>query len=217
MKLPPFDHTRAQWDRYKAFHIWHTPSFVQFDTGELAFVGSNVRREHRRYYPEFDLTIFDSTHIPDNIKLRTPEGEEVKSTWLSQAGHQLLLSDHGSRRVVAIGRLKDNKQVPERLRKHAKAYINGLDGELVGAEVYLNKPVIEPPEVVEHLKNLRAASKAWLAMTDYTYKVYQKWPVRPSDVRDKTFADLADLDRARIAHCGFTADRKATKYPYLTC
>lgn len=154
MILPPFDYTRQHWDRYNEFHISHDGKFTQFERGEFIIYSSFRRVRDRRTYHEFGFDIFTARNLPWTLRGKTfynPRTESVvKRSWLDT--NQMLLYDHSSKRIVALGTHHDSNRfsinVPSRLMHCCQCYFAGV-GRLPqgGAPVIYNRQDVIPAEL----------------------------------------------------------------------
>lgn len=229
MQLPQFDHTKCSWDRYRAFHIplgasreWYADSapFVQFDTGELIVRHYYFKPAERRYYPEMNLTVVSTTDAKCP-ELTTPDGEEIKKSWLTHKGAQQLIIDHDTRRAVYIGRA-DKSQIPERFKEGCSVYFAGALRTPCDTKVIVHKPKKLTPDERQHVETIRAACKAWAQLAEHEAVIMQPIAMRyntPLSVgkilQCESFLDLSAAERKMVAYHGTQAQIESASYPYL--
>lgn len=188
MKLPPWDHARQQWDRYRAFHIelsgrylqtcWATPHIVMFDTGELIIERGFTRPRWRHEYSELGITIV-ATNDKGCPRFTTPEGEPVAKAWLNVDGQQYLLIDHDTKHVVQLEWTTNEywfQQLPERWidrhqsKAYAKvaAYFAGPGRPPVGRPIALRLPVrLLSKAEREHIDTITTTALAAIALSNH--------------------------------------------------
>jgi hypothetical protein len=230
MQLPTFDPTKAKWDAWRAFYInhsvgYHKLAFVQFDTGELICVQPCPRPEFRRRYDKLGVQIIDLSNDRYDYKFTTPDGERLKKAWLG--GHYLI--DHDTKRVVQLKyrTAKFTSPVPERF-KDVSAYFPSAGMPPVGGEVHVRRPDPLTKAEKDRIEGLRAASKAWLAMTQDEYKngypdeegkLIYSWTIPHPNVSQllqvPDFASLSMRLRLGLVRKGVTGRTKTTTYPYI--
>jgi len=230
MQLPTFDHTKAKWDAWRAFHInhkvgYHKIAFVQFDTGELVCMPAHPRPKFRHLYDSLGVEIIDLSNDRYDYKFTSPDGERLKKAWLS--GHYLI--DHDTKRVVRLKyrTAEFTSPVPERF-KAVSAYFPSAGMPPVGREVSVRRPDPLTKAEKDHIEDLRAASKAWQAMTQDEYKngyfdergdrIYG-WGASPvcanSLLQVPDFASLTIRWRLMLVAKGTVGRTKTTTYPYI--
>jgi len=206
MKLPPFDHSRQEWDHYKRFHV-DNGNFVQLDTGELICTihspqpRPGVRREYRAYNLEIVGT--NDSHLP---ALKTKGGEIVKRAWLNRGAMQTLLIDRDTKHVVRLDGFFRNKRegdafcarVPVNLRGRCAVYFAGEGQTPVGSPVKVGKPTEYTKEEIAHAKTLVAACKVWHEMEQP--KVWTGKHYNIGEMQKFTFADMTEHQRIGVAH-----------------
>lgn len=177
MRLPTFEHSLAQWDRFRAFHIDHRggrygygPAFVQFDTGELICELNYPRPNMRKEYKDLNVRVFATgdrhNYYHREARYTTPDGEPLKNTWLHYGGAmQYLLHDPDTKRVVRLGTSGSGHSgvIPARFRgaRICSVYFPGPGEPPIGAPVNVTKPLPMTREERDHINALRAACKAW--------------------------------------------------------
>lgn len=230
MKLPSFDLSNAQWDKYKAFHISHGPSgyggsgFVQFDTGELIVTAYKFKPDTRHLYENFNIRVV-STKDRDCPSFTTPDGERCRKAWLSHFGQNVLVLDLDTGFAVRLGyTLINEKRVPLRLRRYATAYFSGPGEQPIGSEIVVYKPYPWTTKEREYAQTMIAASRAWIGLEygdpetlrkKLTISVMDKRPLSRARMLGRTFTELDMIDRYRLAVNSFEGDYVPHTYDYL--
>ena len=259
MNLEPFNHARKQWDRFKEFYhpadlissryYYHEP-FIQFETGEFIVTQSYFKPRYRKLYEAFNVSIMhsDDWHwqkLLNDKRLTTPDGDEVKRSWLNNRGAHSLWIDHDSGHVVDLGiDAKENQRIPKRFRTAAYVYYAAPN------EAPISNGTIDVVEVDKlnadekaHVSTLVAQCKAWDALSEeakippgrehsiYSSTIYDAntrayvtnqcfVPTAKVSVsyllnEAKTFDDLIWQTRKRIVMRGIESRRKTTNFSHL--
>lgn len=232
MKLPEFNHAKAEWDKYRAFYIGldgsyrHNALFIQFDTGELICTRGAPEPDQRHVYKHLNLEIFGTQDDTSRV-FKTPEGETIRPAWLDDRGHQILLLDHDTRQAVRLNYSYDIAMppIPARFRGTAHAYFMGPDCPPIGRPVQVNRPAKLTPEQKEHLADLRAACKAWEAIhgeeaysaltMSQRHDTRHGKPLQAAWLLQRSFTELTRMDRLRLLHRGTSGLRDIQLHPHL--
>lgn len=189
MKLPPFDHSKnaRKYDRFGEFynelenrHYWgyNANPFIMLETGEFFISRGRFPPDKRHTYEGLNISIMGSAdplfaHLMNGKKLLTPDGDEVKRSWLNQETYQTLIIDHDTNHVVRSSWPnnsdfdKADTRIPPRLRKYASVYWAGEGEPPMGRKpLSLSAPHPKDDEAVAHVDSLVAACKAWNALAD---------------------------------------------------
>ena len=190
MQMPAFDHSKACWDRYKAFHITHGWGLVQFDTGEViitnAFPRPDLRKRNRHgftvLHSRSDLCRAWGDKSVCGTVLKDPvTGEDIPNSWLTLQGGagQYLLLDQETRRVVRLGAMRYDdkvsdhwacrKGVPRRFWREAAVYFAGNDMPPVGDDVTICRSEKLTSDERKHLSELLTSCRAWLQIKEVNY------------------------------------------------
>jgi hypothetical protein len=233
MKLLPFDHSKMEWDAWRAFHIdYGYNKFTQFDTGEFVVHGHRWGPEARQVYKDFHIQIV-ATGDEDCPKLYLPGmasvvgAKPVFKSHLNHNGMQTLLLDFDHKRAVSIEcRLTRDHEVPvpERFTdRHSRvvAYYAGPGSmPVTGGPITRHYPQPLKPEERTHINELVEASKVWLQMQPNPDELKKKHrnvtKLLVGEFVDVSFGALTPEHRAAIAiHEGFNMIVKET-HPWLT-
>lgn len=181
MQFPEFNHTEKKWDEFKEFHNNVTPystynsyktPFVLFESGEFIITSNYFSPSKRKQYQTLNLSLFMSRDMSwrswlKPIKFTTPDGDEVKRSWLEVGGSQTLVHDHDSQRTVRLGSKwtdssKSNSLIPLRFRSVAYMYCAGKGEPPIGrSQVAIRQPDPLNKDERKHVHDLVAACKAW--------------------------------------------------------
>jgi hypothetical protein len=223
MKLPPFDHSKMEWDSWRAFHIEHKyHAFIQFDTGEFVVRYNSWRPENRKVYSELHIQIV-ATDDDECPKLYIPGSTKpVFKSHLNHKGQQTLLLDLDHKRAVSLSPelSEDNAPlVPVRFTEgnhNVTAWYAGPDAVPVGAPIIRHYPQPLLPYQREHIKELVDASKVWMQMQPNLDTRKRQHPdLKVGDFVDVSFAALTTEHRMAIATVGFNTIVKE-EHPWLT-
>lgn len=220
MKLPAFDHSKMEWDNWRAFHIDHGyHQFTQFDTGEFVVCSNSWRPENRRVYKELGVQIV-ATGDDDCPQLFVPgQDKPIAKTHLNHQGMQTLLLDFNHKRAVALGPslAKDNApMVPARFFSHrVTAYYPGPDAPPVGAPITRHYPQPLTYDERKHINELVDACKVWLQMQPTPGPKVKLVTLPVGEFLDVSFSVLTTGHRMTIAQNGFNHIVK-DEHPWLT-
>ena len=232
MKLPRFDHSKMEWDGWRAFHVDHYYNkFVQFDTGEFVVNSRRWSPDERQIYKELHLQVVatDDDKCPPLFTpgMATVVGAKpIPKSHLNHNGQQILLLDFNHKRAVSIDRTlsrEDMPLIPERFTGHYSrvvAYYAGSKAVPVGSPITRHRPQQLTPDERTHIKELVDASKVWLQMQPNPDEISKKQrrdmkalPV--SEFVDVSFGVLTTDHRVAIALNGFNNIIKE-EHPWLT-
>jgi hypothetical protein len=216
MHLPDFDHSKMQWDAWKAYYIDEHKynTFVQFDTGEFVVCYRNWRPDERKVYSDLHLRIV-ATGDEDCPRLYVPGQEKpIPKSHLNHHGMQTLLLDLDSHRAVSINTwlTKENAPalIPERFasensRRNVTAYYAGPQATPVGVPITRHYPQPLSSTQRKHIGELADASKVWLQMqTQHNLAKPVKWVEMPVlDFVETPFSTLTTEQRVTVAGRGF--------------
>jgi len=237
MQHKPFNELPGQryWDRYCAFYKeFHTDYhsthglFSLFETGELrvnyAAPSPNLRFHDKTFNIELYSTR-DGYH-----KFITPDGEDIKKTWLFHYGTQYLLIDHDTKRAVRLsynrnpGRFSD---APNNLKDSA-AYIPRAGANPVGAPIKVSSPRPENfKEISQWCDEVVKTCETIERVAPYDYSeggVYGWWSSERPRVPTQDMLALLPAEYVHslspklikhIATYKFNTPRKEVDYPYL--
>lgn len=216
-----YDHTRAQFDRFRAFH--HdaaAPGFTVFDTGEIICTQHWFKPGQRRHYST-NVCIVGTRDTENLPKLMTPDGEPVKPSWLSDGHSQMLVVDYDTKHVVRISWRGNNKEsIPKRLHGHAYVYFPGSGQRPVSiANIRVSRPDLDKAKRA-HIRELKDACRVWTELSPEASEAKRSnvWPrcaMTFEQVKDKTFFTLSNFDRVRMALYGVAPLRIVTEYTHL--
>ena len=236
MKQADFDLSKAEWDRFKAFHIGHGPGYdkpiVQFDTGEVIFTQHRWEPDQRKLYRDFNITVVSTADVRCPLLYRHATDEKpVPKARLNQTGQQIILIDHDHGIAVSLEfgdslssdlpRREFQERLPERLRAHAFAYYAGPKSVPISRGIDIWRPRVFGKMQEEHLTELVCASRAWcdlqgeglsstrLAGTDKTDRR------EPEYLLEKTFNNLSIHERYWLAKKGIIRGQEAETVPWL--
>ena len=146
MQLPETPaHKTLCWDAYKAFHYgiatygvagtgnYNLPPFVVFTTGEVICTTPNPDRV-KYHHLNVEVVATADDRCPTLV---TPDGLEVKKTWLDVNGMQTLLIDYDTKRVVRL-----DTTIPSELDTRPARFRD--DGRLVRSRAYFPGPGLPP-------------------------------------------------------------------------
>lgn len=252
MQFPEFNHTERKWDEFKEFHNnitpWHnnykTP-FVLFESGEFIITSNYFNPSKRKQYQTLNLSLFMTRDMSwrswlKPIKFTTPDGDEIKRSWLEVGGSQTMVHDHDSQRTVRLGwtdSSKSNALIPLRFRSIAYMYCAGKGEPPIGrSQVAIRQPDPLNKEENRHVRDLVAACKAWHDLSGAKEKRWSALAqsynsvngqferndnyVEPSRLPvEKLLAvdynTMSDTLRVQLAKYGLKSRVKTTHVPYL--
>jgi hypothetical protein len=221
----PFDRSKAGFDRYDRFYekAGYNGVWTRFETGELVLTSYRIDHHARRRYPEFNVFLW-GTADPWNWgnekpRFKTPEGEDIRHSWLDVNGMQVFLLDPDTERALAV----DRRQLGETMRNANvpsvfladTIYFPGEKRVPVGEGPQIRRPNVLTTEQKQHMNELLLMCKAWVAMTvhDPRMKVSGTTPLEYKPGMD--FNDIGDAVKYRIGKYGLTAGMRQYTVPYL--
>lgn len=254
MQLPEFNHNEKQWDMFKEFHNNITPypsynsykpPFVLFESGEFIITSNYFNPHKRKPFTELGLTLFMTRDIPwrtwlKPLEFKTPDGDEIKRSWLEVGGSQTLVHDHDTKQVVSLGWVdshKTNDHIPLRFRSIAYVYCAGKGEPLIGrGPVKIRQPDPLSKDERKHVQTIKNACKVWYELSGAKEKrwghaaqlynamsgkfepqenhvVYGKLEVEKLLALE--FNDMPDNIRVQLAKYGLKSRVKTTEVPYL--
>lgn len=259
MQLEPFNHSTRRWDRFREFYnyidvvnsrSYHYEPFIHLETGEVIITQGYYRPSYRRFYEKFNVGIFNSDDFRwssqlKNKRLTTPDGDEVKMSWLNNRGAQHLWFDDATQVVVAMHHAthdKVDKRIPARLRNNALVYYPAPNEQPIGASSISVTQVDKlNDDEKAHVRNIVAACKAWNTLSEEaqvpqdaytntwphhptTYSngswianpyYYAKGPAPVSALLLRDFATMPWAERKQVAMNGILSRRKTTTFTHL--
>lgn len=164
MKTLSFDRNKATYDLFDRFSIESREGWLQFESGEVCYTSSSPDPEYRRFYPEYDATIFmpGDRHAPDIYDPATDK--VIPAAQLSWKGcSPYLIADHGYKKVKCLGSMRSNVQIPYQLR-YTSAYWAAADSEPVARPITYYPPNVFTKEKKEFLKTCQGAAAMIMAL-----------------------------------------------------
>lgn len=245
MKLPKFDHARARWDAWRAFHInhmgveWHSgvAPVVQFDTGELILTAACASHKLRGSVTDLNIQTISSTD-PKLPQLVLPDGTPVRRSWLDYKVTNLLI-DHDNGRVHKLDSRHhdlDTTHIPKRFRGKVLAYFPGEGCPAIGQPVTVYRPRSWTKEQKDQVRALQAQCRMWMELNDLSWvddqgdpkyslrgvnakgevvPVYNSATCTITDTLKMSFEDMSQAERIRLAGGKLVAGLYSVTYPYL--
>lgn len=228
MKLPDWDDKFKRWDRYSAFHMGafkqlcatdshRYPPFIIFDSGEVISPHFKFDPYARGHYPLLDVSVF-LTSDAGCPTLYLPDGTPVKKAWCDNEGHQFVIVDHATKRVVTHGNAPDAK-MPDRF-KGFRAYWKKPGAPPVGGPITICRPdqIALTKEERQRKEDMSATAIAAMKLTDHPALQPRRWGTDPMLSVDRLLAvqswdELNEDELRSLYHRGVA--RRQVKYDYL--
>lgn len=235
MKLPPFNHSKMEWDGWRAFHVEHGHmygTFIQFDTGEFVVCRHHWRPEQRIVLKDLHIQI-TATGDKDCPRLYVPgQTKSIPKSHLDHKGMQVLLLDFDHKRAVSLEHTLDKDNAPSSIptrfldnnSRDITAYYAGPKAIPLGTPIVRHFPQPLSRDQRNHLNELTEAAKVWLQMQPDPAGLLkkhrdQKWkaPVCLPAIEfvDVSFGVLTTEHRVALAADGFDMIVRQ-EHPWLT-
>lgn len=211
------------------------PILVQFDTGEMMVTKRFIHISKRKVYSDLNMALL-SPRDKDFPKVTKPDGTVVPKSHLTCGGAYHFMIDYDSGHVVQLGeKLQRGTLLPERIKQHAHVYMASAGAVPVGAPVVLSEPYTATRDERKHAEKLRDQCRAWASLSEDVDMDQRMVRIKHPDgtttttrywyalgqlpfstlAQYKSFLDMDNLDRCRLAFNGAYKSRINTTVPYL--
>jgi hypothetical protein len=221
MKLPPFETSRMRWDLYNQFHQTPCgiPWMTQFITGEVICTAGRLDPYDHKGYSECHIRVI-GTGDSQYPQLYSPDGEPLLKAWLSDEGQQTLILDLDTHRVARVaGRqwgFRDTR-IPVWLRGRCTMYWAGPAEPAIGIPINVSKPFKWDRDEWGHIESMRAACEAWEKIEGGLPRYVGGGLAGWEDILGyKSFKDIPEDTRWRVARHGIKKRRNVTEHEFLT-
>ncbi len=253
-------HRNLNWDRFGLFHVSElNDRVVTFETGECSATAGSGRLTRPDMGEKAGLRagVVSTARLDilsdliDGAPLRTPQGEEITQSGLNltirgASQSQEIWFDLDHRMVVGFmltSSTLHSPSVPAHIRRRGGVYYTGPKAKPRGNTIRYTSPTKYTTEERAHLRQLRAACKAWARMKelyvpehkDYWLTAdqrtaldnicggsavrYTHWSTQPKELGTylkQSFNDLTPQDRWRLIAFKTINQRTEERLPYLT-